>query len=139
MKKKNKEGVKLFMNEPRVTEREILNAMIDGSIDPAVMAEYAAKKLAQMDKRNATAKVRMAKKRAENDFLIEEVFNVLSEDPMSRQDVLEALLPTYPDLTIGKVSYRLVQLAKEGRIIKQDATIIGDNRKNRRIAVYTKI
>ena len=139
MKKKNKEGVKLFMNEPRVTEREILNAMIDGSIDPAVMAEYAAKKLAQMDKRNATTKVRMAKKRAENDFLIEEVFNVLSEDPMSRQDVLEALLPTYPDLTIGKVSYRLVQLAKEGRIIKQDATIIGDNRKNRRIAVYTKI
>ena len=135
----NKEGVKLFMNEPRVTEREILNAMIDGTIDPTVMAEYATKKLAQMDKRKATAKVRMAKKRAENDFLMEEVFNVLSEDPMSRQDVLEVLQETYPELTVGKVSYRLVQLAKEGRIIKQEATIAGDNAKNRRVAIYTKV
>ena len=139
MKKMNKEGVKLFMNEPRVTEREILNAMIDGTIDPTVMAEYATKKLAQMDKRNATAKVRMAKKRAENDFLMEEVFNVLSEDPMSRQDVLEVLQSAYPDLTIGKVSYRLTQLAKEGRIIKQEATIASGESKNKRIIVYTKI
>ena len=139
MKKMNKEGVKLFMNEPRVTEREILNAMIDGTIDPTVMAEYATKKLAQMDKRNATAKVRMAKKRAENDFLMEEVFNVLSEDPMSRQDVLEVLQNAYPDLTIGKVSYRLTQLAKEGRIIKQEATIASGESKNKRIIVYTKI
>ena len=139
MKKMNKEGVKLFMNEPRVTEREILNAMIDGTIDPTVMAEYATKKLAQMDKRNATAKVRMAKKRAENDFLMEEVFNVLSEDPMSRQDVLEVLQSAYPDLTIGKVSYRLTQLAKEGRIIKQEATIASGESKNKRIIVYTRI
>ncbi len=139
MKKLNKEGVKLFMNEPRVTEREILNAMIDGTIDPTVMAEYATKKLAQMDKRNATAKVRMAKKRAENDFLMEEVFNVLSEDPMSRQDVLEVLQSAYPDLTIGRVSYRLTQLAKEGRIIKQEATIASGESKNKRIIVYTKI
>lgn len=139
MKKLNKEGVKLFMNEPRVTEREILNAMIDGTIDPTVMAEYATKKLAQMNKRNATAKVRMAKKRAENDFLMEEVFNVLSEDPMSRQDVLEVLQNAYPDLTIGRVSYRLTQLAKEGRIIKQEATIASGDSKNKRVIVYTKI
>lgn len=127
------------MSEPRVTEREILNSMIDGTIDPVVMAEYATKKLAQMDKRNESAKKRAAKKRAEGDALTEEVYNVLSDDPMSRQDVLEVLQETYPDLTVGKVSYRLVQLAKEGRILKQEATIAGDDSKNRRVAIYTKI
>lgn len=127
------------MSEPRVTEREILNMMIDGTIDPETMAEYATKKLAQIDKRNESAKKRAAKKRAEGDVLTEEIYNVLSEDPMSRQDVLEVLQETYPDLTVGKVSYRLVQLAKEGRIIKQEATIAGDNAKNRRVAIYTKV
>lgn len=127
------------MSEPRVTEREILNMMIDGTIDPETMAEYATKKLAQIDKRNESAKKRAAKKRAEGDALTEEIYNVLSEDPMSRQDVLEVLQETYPDLTVGKVSYRLVQLAKEGRIIKQEATIAGDNAKNRRVAIYTKV
>ena len=126
------------MSESRVTEREILHSMIDGTIDPKTMAEYATKKLAQMDKRNETAKKRAAKKRAEGDFLTEEVFKVVSEDPMSRQDVLEILQESYPDLTIGKVSYRLVQLAKEGRIIKQDAVIADGESKNKHVIVYSR-
>ena len=125
----------------RVTERDILHAMIDGTIAPDVMAAYAEKKLAQLDKRNATAKVRAAKKRAEGDELTEAVLSVRSDEPMSRDDVLEELKAQYPDLTIGKVSYRLVKLSKteDGRAVKQEAIIAGEEgTKTRRIAVYTR-
>ena len=45
----------------KITEREIYNAMINGTIDADVMVEFATKKLAQLDKRNESAKIRAAK------------------------------------------------------------------------------
>ena len=48
----------------KMTEREIYNAMIDGTIDADVMVEFAEKKLAQLDKRNEKAKERAVAKRA---------------------------------------------------------------------------
>lgn len=133
------------MSDVRMTERTILNAMIDGTIERDVMIEYATRKLAQLDKRNATARVRAAKKKVEDDDLMEAVYNVLSEEPMSREDVLEALLDTdeYRDaeLTLGKISYRLNVLSRgdNPRVLKQDAIVAvnEEGRRSKKITVYT--
>jgi len=72
---KNKILYEVFtMANSKITERDIYNAMIDGTIDAETMAEFAEKKLAQLDKRNESAKKRAAKKRAESDELTEKIF-----------------------------------------------------------------
>ena len=124
----------------KITERDIYHAMIDGTIDADVMREFAEKKLAQLDKRNETAKVRAAKKRAEGDVLTEQVLQVLSDQPMSREDVVAALADMGVETTVGKVGYRLTALSKpeDGRVVKAEATIGGeDGGKPRHVVVYT--
>ena len=124
----------------KMTEREIYSAMIDGTIDAEVMKEFAEKKIAQLDKRNATAKVRAAKKRAEGDALIEQILAVLSDEPMSRDDVVNALLDNGIETTPGKVGYRLTTLSKpeDGRVTKLEATVGGeDGGRARHLMVYT--
>ena len=50
-------GVKIMATKNTRTERDIYTSMINGDFDPAELAEFATKKLAQLDKRNAKAKV----------------------------------------------------------------------------------
>lgn len=124
----------------KITERDIYHAMIDGTIDADIMREFAEKKLAQLDKRNETAKIRAAKKRAEGDVLTEQVLQVLSDQPMSREDVVAALADMGVETTVGKVGYRLTALSKpeDGRVVKAEATIGGeDGGKPRHVVVYT--
>ena len=126
----------------KMTERAILHAMIDGTIDKEVMASYAMKKLGQLDKHNEASRKRAAKKRAEGDALTEDILNILSDEPMSREDVFEILLDSgkYAEdaISVGKVSYRLVQLAKNGDAIKQEAIATSeDGKKIRKLTVYT--
>lgn len=124
----------------KITERDIYHAMIDGTIDAEVMREFAEKKLVQLDKRNETAKIRAAKKRAEGDALTEQVLQVLSDQPMSREDVVAALADMGVETTVGKVGYRLTALSKpeDGRAVKAEATIGGeDGGKPRHVVVYT--
>ena len=54
----------------KITERDIYNSILNETFDLAVLKEFAEKKLAQLDKRNESAKIRAAKKRAESDELL---------------------------------------------------------------------
>ena len=133
------------MAEKVMTERSIYNSIIDGTFDMDVLVEFANKKLAQLDKRNESAKKRAAKKRAENDELTKVVLGVLTHDPMSRGDVLEAVLATgdYPQdvMTIGKVGYQLTKLVKEDYGVQKQEAVIEDPEtgKTRHISVYSLI
>jgi len=128
----------------KITEREIYNSIIDGNFDMNVLVEFANKKLAQLDKRNEGAKRRAAKKRAENDELTKVVLGVLTHEPMSRGDVLEAVLATgeYPAeaMSIGKIGYQLTKLVKDPDygVQKQTAVIEdADSGKVKHLAVYS--
>ena len=133
MKKMNKEGVKLFMNEPRVTEREILNAMIDGTIDAEVMREFAEKKLAQLDKRRDAAAKRAEKKREESDALTEEIYGLLTETPMTIDEIVLAL--DIEDVTTNKVAARLGKLIKADRVVKEAVRVDKRRKMAYRLAV----
>ena len=121
----------------RLTEREIYNAMINGTIDPDVMAEFAEKKLAQLDRRNATAAKRAAAKRAETDALLETVYGVLSDEPMDRTEIANVLAEQGVETTLGKITSRLSALVKEGRANKAKAKVEGEDGKSHDVTVYT--
>ena len=121
----------------RLTERDIYNAMINNTIDPDVMAEFAEKKLAQLDKRNATAQKRAAAKRAETDALLETVYGVLSDEPMDRTEIANVLAEQGIETTLGKITSRLSALVKEGRANKAKAKVEGEDGKLHDVTVYT--
>ena len=123
----------------RLTEREIYNAMINNTIDPDVMAEFAEKKLAQLDRRNVTAAKRAAVKRAENDALLEEVASYVTETPQTREDITEAMIADgHEGITVGKVTNRLSKLCKVERIVKAKAKVAAteEGKKAREVTVY---
>lgn len=100
----------------KITEREIYNSIINGTADQTVLVEFANKKLAQLDKRNASAAKRAAVKRAEGNEIAETIFGVLTSEPMTRGQVAEAM---GGELSVAKVGARLNQLVNAGRISKE--------------------
>ena len=125
------------MTNVKMTEREILNAVIDGTIDTDVLVEYAEKRIAQLDKRNASAKVRAEKKRAEADELTEKVFDFVTAEGKNRAvitaEVNEAL---GLELTEAKVGAKLTALAKAGRISKEKGKVEGADGKMKEAILY---
>ena len=121
----------------KITERDIYNAMIDGTIDADVMVEFAEKKLAQLDKRNESAKVRAAKKRAATDDLTEKVFALLGDEAIDRVAIAEQLANEGLEVSLGKVTSRLSALVKEGRANKAKSTVVDENGKKHDVTVYT--
>ena len=109
----------------RMTDRELYNSILEGNFDMDALIAYANRKLAQLDKRNEAARKRTVKKREKNNELTQVVFDVLTEVPMSRFDILDAVIEAggYPEgtMTVGKIGYQLNKLVREGQIAKQIA------------------
>lgn len=100
----------------KITEREIYNSILNGTVDQAVLCEFAEKKLAQLDKRNASAQRRAAAKRAEGNAITEDIFGILSAERMTREQVAQAY---GSELSVAKVGSRLNQLVEAGRVQKE--------------------
>ena len=120
----------------KITEREIYNAMINGTIDADVMVEFATKKLAQLDKRNESAKIRAAKKRAEGNELESLVFSYVSEEGQTRGQIAEAMIADCHQVTVGMFQARLTALVEAGRIAKAKAKVAGEDGKTKQVTVY---
>ena len=100
----------------KITEREIYNSILNGTVDQAVLCEFAEKKLAQLDRRNVSAAKRAAAKRAEGNEITEGIFGVLSAERMTREQVAQAY---GSELSVAKVGSRLNQLVEAGRVQKE--------------------
>ena len=119
----------------KVTEREIYTAMLNGTLDAEVAKEFAEKKIAQLDRRNAGAKVRAERKRAEGNEITEGIFNVLTAEGMTRDQVAEA----YGDesLSVAKVGARLNQLVSAGRVRKETIKVAnGEGKMTNKVAYF---
>jgi hypothetical protein len=117
----------------KITEREIYNSIINGTADQAVLVEFANKKLAQLDKRNVTAKARAERKRAESNEVTEGIFGVLSAERMTREQVAEAF---GGELSVAKVGARLNNLFKDGRVQKETIKVANADGKMTNKVVY---
>jgi hypothetical protein len=108
-------------NMTKMTKREILTAIMNGTVDEAVKNEFCTKEIALLDAKAEKAKARAAAKRAEGDELTEIVASVLTEDFAPIADI--AGMIEGEDVTPAKVSYRLNALVKAGRAEKAELTI----------------
>ena len=121
----------------KITERDIYNSMIAGTIDAGTLKTFAEKKIAQLDKRNASAKVRAAKKRAEGDALLKSVFSFVGNEAQSRVQITDAMVAAGHDVTVGKVGARLNSLVADGHIAKEKGKITGADGKSKTVTFYS--
>ena len=128
----------------RQTERAILNAMVNKTIDTDTMVNYALKRLAQIDKRNEAARKRAAKKCNIADPLMEAVISELQDYPLSREDITYNIIDSkkFPEgtITVGKVAYRLNYLVKNEPelICRQEAYADDGQGHMRKLIVYSR-
>ena len=87
--------------------------------------EFCDKEVIALDNKNAKAKERAAKKRAEGDALTGIVLDELTDELETIADITlrVAAREGCEDVTVGKVQYRLSALAKEGRATKGEVVI----------------
>lgn len=98
---------------------------------------WAEKNIAQLDKRNESARVRTEKKRAEGDALTETVYEALTDEFETIADIAARI--DAEDVSVAKVTYRLGQLVKMGRASKDNITIPGgEGAKARVLTAYKR-
>ena len=124
------------MANTKITERDLMNSILDGTVDNDVLVEYAEKRLAQLDKRTASAKVRAEKKRAESDELTETVFSLLSDEPQNRDMLVAKLAELGIESTPNKVTARLTKLVKAERVTREKGKIVGEDGKTHETTLY---
>lgn len=88
--------------------------------------EFCANEIAQLEKKAVKAKERAAKAKEKPDELRDFVLDVLGDEPLSREEIVEAVLADHPGLetaTSGRVTTRLTQLIKDGLAAKEQVTV----------------
>ena len=121
------------MTNSKITEREIYTAMINGTLDAETAREFAEKKIAQLDKRNATSKARAERKRAENSEITETVYAVLGTEPMTRTQVATAM---GTGLSTAKIGAQLTKLVNDGRVQKATVKVPTEDGKSKSAVAY---
>lgn len=119
-----------------MTKKEILNALMDGTLDRETLVAYCEKELASLEHKAEKAKERAAAKREAGDELQNLVASVLTPDFASRDDITARVQETDPEATVGKVGYRLTALVKAGIAQKTEAMVADVEGKNKKVTVY---
>ena len=125
----------------KLTKKDKLTAIIatlkGESTDIAVanLVAYCENEIELLDKKAAKAKETAAKKKAENDELTDVIASLLTDELQTTADITAQI--DDEDVTVHKVSYRLTQLTKAERAVKEEVSIPGkDGAKARKIAAY---
>jgi hypothetical protein len=117
-----------------MTKREILNALMDGTLDRETLVAYCEKELASLDKKAEKAKERAAAKREAGDELQNVVAGVLTADFATREEITAKV--NDPEASVGKIGYRLTQLVNAGIAQKADDMREGADGKKHKVTVY---
>lgn len=127
----------------KITEREIMNNLImladTGSCEIGAdeFKAYAEKKLASLERRMETEKARRAAKAAAADELTETVYNLLTDEPVSAEDLLDKLSDV-EDISKGKIVNRLTKLFKADRIVKSKVRTKNEDGKSVEKTMYAR-
>ena len=105
----------------KVTKKEMFATIKDILADRPEIVEFCDKEIAALDRKAEKAKERAAKKRAEGDELKDVVKSVLTADFQTTADIAEQI--DGEDVTVGKITYRLNALVKDGVAQKEDVVI----------------
>jgi dihydroneopterin aldolase len=95
--------------------------------------EFLDKEIAAIKARAEKEKARRAAKKAEGDELKDAVAEAIGAEPVTAQEIADALADEFPEVTKAKVTYRAGQLVKDGVIFKVQVK----TEDNRKIVAYT--
>ena len=125
------------MGTVKVTKKNVIEALMamdfvddvqvgDVIVTPADIKETLEKSLISLENKAAKAKERASQKKVEGDELRDKIESVLDDNYKTIADIIAAV--NVEDLTPAKVTSRMSQLVKLGRVEK-DQIKVGDNRK----------
>lgn len=122
----------------KMTKRDCLNALYEIVVNTDVengdvLMGYIEKELAQLDKRRDAAAKRAEKKKEASDALTEEIYGLLTETPMTIDEIVLAL--DNEDVTTNKVAARLGKLIKADRVVKEAVRVDKRRKMAYRLAV----
>lgn len=119
----------------KMTQIEKYIFIADHMVEYPEIVEFCNSRIAQLEARSAKIK----EKKAANNELTEIVYNTLStEEYSSIADIVAAI--DDPDVTVAKVTYRLSQLSRAGRVEKEKIAIpAGEDGKSRKVMGYRAV
>lgn len=127
--------------EKTVTKREVLDGLItlaetgECTLAAEDIKTFAEKEIASMDKRAAADKKRREAKAAESDEITEAVYEVLTDKPMSAEEILEKL---DMDMPKSKLIPKLTKLVKFERAVKSKKRYKNDEGKSAEKTMYAR-
>ena len=125
----------------KISKRDILNGLITLAttgtceLTDTDIQMYAEKELAAMDKRAEAGKKRREAKAAENDEITEAVFAVMTDEPMSAEEILERL---DIDLPKTKLIPKLTKLVGAERVVKAKKRYKNEDGKSAEKTMYAR-
>lgn len=125
----------------KISKRDILNGLITLAttgtceLTNTDIQMYAEKELAAMDKRAEADKKRREAKAAENDEITEAVFAVMTDEPMSAEEILERL---DIDLPKTKLIPKLTKLVGAERVVKSKKRYKNEDGKSAEKTMYAR-
>lgn len=124
-----------------VTKREVLEGLItlaetgECTLAAEDIKTFAEKEIASMDKRAAADKKRREAKAAESDEITEAVYEVLTDEPMSAEEILDKL---GLDMPKSKLIPKLTKLVKAERAVKSKKRYKNDEGKYSEKTMYVR-
>ena len=132
----------------KITKREMFEAIkglaesgalhmpdFNEAISDSSVIAFCNNEIALLDKKAEKAKENAAKKKAEGDELTDAVLSALNEDFATIAEITSWI--EGEDVTQAKVSYRLTQLCKTGKAVKEQITVDGgEGKKARKVMGY---
>lgn len=125
----------------KITKRDVLNGLLtlattgECELTNEDIQMYAEKEIAAMDKRAAADKKRREAKAAESDEMTETVFAVMTDEPMSAEDILEK---SRLDIPKSKLIPKLTKLVKAERVVKSTKRYKNDEGKSAEKTMYAR-
>lgn len=127
--------------EKTVTKREVLEGLItlaetsECTLAAEDIKTFAEKEIASMDKRAAADKKRREAKAAESDEITEAVYEALTDEPMSAEEILDKL---GLDMPKSKLIPKLTKLVEAKRVVKSKKRYKNDEGKSSEKTMYAR-
>lgn len=127
--------------EKTVTKREVLEGLItlaetgECTLAAEDIKTFAEKEIASMDKRAAADKKRREAKAAESDEITEAVYEALTDEPMSAEEILDKL---GLDMPKSKLIPKLTKLVTAERVVKSKKRYKNDEGKSSEKTMYAR-
>ncbi len=119
----------------KMTRKDYFNMIANAMADNADVVAFCNKEIAAIENKAAKARERAAAKAAEPDILMDAVYGVLTDEPMTVADIVAAI--GIDGATPGKVANRASRLARDGKVVKTNVSVTNeDGGKARKLVAY---